>query len=116
MLSSSAKVTAESALDDYSNSSNLEGDAWGEQQGAEFDEASPPSHLANAITARWFAADLSNCTAAAAVHDEVGCRRAIPVSIGASTALPVYSLGASLPLPSLVPRGLQVPTNAVALW
>ncbi|CAM9139519.1 unnamed protein product [Ascophyllum nodosum] len=34
-------------------------------------DSSPSPHLSKAITARWFAADLSNSTAAAAVFDEV---------------------------------------------
>lgn len=57
--------------DRSSHSSSSHSDVRSEQHGVVGDEAFPSPHLLNGITTRWFAADLSNSTAAAAVHDEV---------------------------------------------
>ena len=53
------------------NGSNPHDDGCSEHQTVGV--ASSPPNLENAITARWFAADLRNSTGAAAVHDEVTC-------------------------------------------
>lgn len=54
-----------------SNASTPHDDGFSEEQPVVVHEASSSPNLENAITARWFAADLRNSTAAAAVHDEV---------------------------------------------
>lgn len=62
------------------NSSDTESvEDWSEdhrdqQERDRHEEAGVAPHLAEAITARWFAADLGNDTAAAAVHREVSRR------------------------------------------
>lgn len=50
-------------------SSPFEG--WSDQEGGDRNGVSPYSQAFNAITTRWFSADLANATAVQAVHDEV---------------------------------------------
>lgn len=49
----------------------LDSDGVVVENGEGSDEGLPAPHLANAITVKWFAADLTNSTAVAAVHEEV---------------------------------------------
>lgn len=73
-LSAEEKKRTDSDMNNYSNSSKTL-DHDGSQDGEGSNEGLPPPHLANAITVRWFAADLANATAAAAVHEEVRGRQ-----------------------------------------